>query len=306
MQFLYWLEGLRTPFGNTVMSLLTEFGAEAAFLLVALSVFWCFDKKKGYYILSVGFFGTILNQFLKLVCQIPRPWVRDPNFTIVESARAGATGYSFPSGHTQNAVGTYGAIAVTTKKKWVRVLSIALCVLVPFSRMYLGVHTPQDVLTAAGTAILLLFLLYFGVYTEKKAVFPVLLGVMLVLSAGFVAFVEVYPFGKDIDAANLAEGVKNAYTLLGALLGMLLVYWADNSKFHFPIHAVWWAQIIKLIAGFALVMAVRIALKAPLAALCGGHSIASGIRYFLVVLTAGIVWPLTFPWFSRLGQKKES
>lgn len=83
MQFLYWLEGLRTPFMNTVMGLLTEFGAEAAFLLIALATFWCLDKKRGYYILSVGFFGTILNQFLKLAFQIPRPWVRDPNFSIV-------------------------------------------------------------------------------------------------------------------------------------------------------------------------------------------------------------------------------
>ncbi len=306
MQFLYWLEGLRTPFMNTIIGLLTEFGAEAAFLLIALATFWCLDKKRGYYILSVGFFGTILNQFLKLAFQIPRPWVRDPNFSIVESARAGATGYSFPSGHTQNAVGTYGAIAVTTKKKWIRVLSIALCILVPFSRMYLGVHTPQDVLTAAGTAIVLLFLLRLGVYSDKKSVFPILLGAMLFLSAGFVAFVEFYSFDKNMDLANLAEGVKNAYTLLGALLGMLLVYWVDTSKFHFPIYAVWWAQIIKLILGFILVMAVRITLKAPLAALCGGHSIASGIRYFLVVLTAGLLWPLTFSWFSKLGQKKES
>ncbi len=185
-------------------------------------------------------------------------------------------------------------------------MSIALCILVPFSRMYLGVHTPQDVLTAAGTAIVLLFLLRLGVYSDKKSVFPILLGAMLFLSAGFVAFVEFYSFDKNMDLANLAEGVKNAYTLLGALLGMLLVYWVDTSKFHFPIYAVWWAQIIKLILGFILVMAVRITLKAPLAALCGGHSIASGIRYFLVVLTAGLLWPLTFSWFSKLGQKKES
>ena len=50
--------------------------------------------------MTVGFFGTLVNQFLKLVCRVPRPWVRDPNFTIVEAARADATGYSFPSGHT--------------------------------------------------------------------------------------------------------------------------------------------------------------------------------------------------------------
>ena len=92
--------------------------------------FWCVSKEEGYYLLFVGFFGTVLNQFLKLLCRIPRPWVLDPNFTIVESARAAATGYSFPSGHTQNAVGTFGAMALRTERKWVRGVCIALIVLV--------------------------------------------------------------------------------------------------------------------------------------------------------------------------------
>ena len=75
------------------------------------------DKKQGYFILAVGFLGTIINQFLKLIFRIPRPWVQNPEFTLVESARAEATGYSLPSGHTQNGVGVFGSVARVNKNK---------------------------------------------------------------------------------------------------------------------------------------------------------------------------------------------
>ena len=125
MPLLYWLESIRNPVLDSVMNVITKLGSEALFMVIALTVFWCVNKKEGYYLLFVGFLGTILNQFLKLLYQIPRPWVRDPKFTIVESARADATGYSFPSGHTQNAVGTLGGIARWQKQTWLRVACIA-------------------------------------------------------------------------------------------------------------------------------------------------------------------------------------
>ena len=144
----------------SVMQAFTCFGEELAFLLLALTIFWCVSKEEGYYLLFVGFFGTALNQFLKLLCRIPRPWVRDPDFTIVESARSGAGGYSFPSGHTQNAVGTLGGIARWHKNRALRIVCIVLAALTAFSRMYLGVHTPLDVSVAAATAVVLIFVIY--------------------------------------------------------------------------------------------------------------------------------------------------
>ena len=142
MAFLYLLEDLRVPVLNEFMSAITYLGDEIAFLVVALILMWCVDKRTGYYVMSVGFLGTIANQFMKLWFRIPRPWVLDPEFTILEQAREGASGYSFPSGHTQSSVGTFGSIAYTTKHRWIRILSLLAVVLVPFSRMYLGVHTP--------------------------------------------------------------------------------------------------------------------------------------------------------------------
>ena len=116
----YLLERIRMPVLNALMLLITKFGEETAFLVAALIIFWCVDKRKGYYVMAVGFIGTMANQMLKLICRVPRPWVLDENFTILEQAREAAAGYSFPSGHSQSAVGTFGAIANTSRNKWVK------------------------------------------------------------------------------------------------------------------------------------------------------------------------------------------
>ena len=106
-----------------------------------------------------------------------------------------------------------------------------------------------------------------------------------------------------MDAANLAEGRKNAYTLLGAVLGMTGAHFIDRKYVHFDVRAVWWAQALKVVLGLALTVALRTVLKAPLLALFGGHNIAHLLRYFIMVLFAGGVWPMTFRWFGRPGKK---
>ena len=305
MEFLYFLEGIRMPVLNEFMLAVTYFGDEIAFLVTALILFWCVDKRQGYYVLSVGFFGTLANQFLKITCRVPRPWVRDPEFTILEQAREAATGYSFPSGHSQSGVGTFGAIAYTTKNQIVKWLCIAVAVLVPLSRMYIGVHYPSDVLVASGMALGLIVLMKPLVFGNDGKNIPVIFAVGVALSLAFLAYVELWPFPEDIDPHNMESAVKNAYTLLGALLGLLVAYYYDERKLHFPVKAVWWAQILKVVVGLLLVLAVKEGTKGILDALCGGHMIARGIRYFLVVIMAGVVWPHSFRWFSKLGSKGE-
>ncbi len=302
MEFLYFLEGIRVPFLDALMLAVTRLGEETVFLLVALIVFWCVDKRHGYFMLSVGFLGTLANQFMKLTFRIPRPWVLDENFTILEQAREAATGYSFPSGHTQSAVGTFGVIACTTKKRWLRAVAIVIAILVPFSRMYIGVHTPLDVIVAAAIAVALIFVLKPIVLNRDGKYIPVLLAVMTVCAVAYLCYVELFPFPQDIDAQNLASGIKNAYTLFGALLGLLVVYIVDEKWLKFPTKAVVWAQFVKVAAGLGAVLIVKSGLKAPINALFG-NSVGTAVRYFLIVIVAGILWPLTFRWFSKLGSK---
>lgn len=297
MKVLYALESIRTPWLDTVMAAITHLGEETVFMVAALFVFWCVSKRHGYYLLAIGFAGTVLNQFLKLLFRIPRPWVLDSNFTIVESARAQATGYSFPSGHSQNAIGTFGGIARFARRKWVRAAAIVAAVLVPLSRMYLGVHTPLDVGVAAVIAVVLVFALYplMERSDSRHGVMGAVLAVMLALAVGYLLFVSLYPFPADVDAANLASGVENAWKLLG--------WWLDVRFIHFDTRAVWYVQLIKLVGGLALLLGIRAALKAPLAAALGAGA-GGAVRYGVMVLFAAAVWPMVFAPLCRALEKR--
>lgn len=309
MSFLYFLESLRNPVLDFFFSLITLCGEETVFMAIGMIVFWCFNKYKGYYLLCVGFIGTIINQFLKILCRVPRPWVKDPNFTIVESAREAATGYSFPSGHTQTAVGLFGGIARATKIRALRIGMIVLAALVALSRMYLGVHTPADVLVSLGIATLLVLGGYplFKKAEKSPRVMFAILGSFTAIMVAYVLFIMLYQFPAEVyfdDAVhNLISARENGFTLLGCAVGLLVTYAVDLKWTHFDTKAVWWAQILKVAGGLALVVAVKALLKAPLNALLVNEYVARSVRYFLMVVVGGVLWPMTFKFFGKLGRK---
>ena len=307
MSFLYFLEGIRNPVLDFIFSIVTYCGDETVFMAVGLIIFWCFSKSQGYYLLCTGFVGTVVNQFLKIVCRVPRPWVKDPNFTIVESAREAATGYSFPSGHTQCASALWGGIARSAKKRAVQIGGVVLALLVGFSRMYLGVHTPLDVLVSLGIAAVVIFALYYVVYLgyDKPKRMYIACGALLALALANLLFVMLYQFPADTtDPVHLADGQKVAWQMFFLALGLCILYVADTKWIKFDTKAVWWAQLLKLAIGVGLVLAVRVGLKAPLNTLFGVN-LGAGIRYFLIVIVAGILWPLTFKFWAKLGEKKK-
>ena len=307
MAFLRFLEELRNPVFDGFFSLVTRLGEETIFIVIGLLFYWCIDKKKGYYLLSVGFIGTLLNQFLKLCFRIPRPWVKDPSFTIVESAREAATGYSFPSGHTQSAVGIFGGIARLSKRKTAIGLCLAACILVPLSRMYLGVHTPLDV----GVSVIIAAILIFGLcpligwLSEKKRGLIVYFSCLLVLSVAFLIYVLAYPFPGDIDPHNYESGVSNAYKILGCLVGLFAAYLLDTYYLHFDVSGSAAVQITKLILGIVPLLAIKEGLRTPLSLLLG-DMLGSGVRYLLIAFFAGAIWPMTFPYIKKYWQNKKT
>ena len=306
MKILHFLEGLRTPVGDFIFSTITHLGEEMFFILIGLVFFWCINKKEGYYLLSIGLIGTTLNQFLKLIFRIPRPWLRDGSLTIVESARAEATGFSFPSGHTQSSVGIFGGIARWNKQKCIQFFCIAACILVPFSRLYLGVHTPLDVLVSVLLSLLLIFVLYPLIQKAKNSTknLRLIFLFMTVFSIAFLIFVSVFPFPADVDVANLEHGATNAYKMLGCMLGLWFSFEMDERYINFETQAVWWVQIIKLSLGVIPIILVKSLLKEPLYMIIPSENIADAIRYFLLTAVAGCIWPITFKWFSKLSKDK--
>ncbi len=306
MEILHFLEELRTPVGDFIFSTITHLGEETFFILIGLVFFWCINKHEGYYLLSIGLIGTTLNQFLKLILRVPRPWIRDKSLTIVESARAEATGFSFPSGHTQSSVGIFGGIAKWNKQKGIRILCIAACILVPFSRLYLGVHTPLDVLVSVALSVLLIFILYPLIQRAKNSTrnMRFIFLFMAVFSIAFLIFVSVFPFPSDIDISNLEHGTNNAFKMLGCMLGLWFSFEIDERYINFETQAVWWVQTLKLALGIIPIIAIKSLLKEPLYMIIPIENIADVIRYFLLTAVAGCVWPLTFKWFSNLPKGK--
>ena len=308
MAFLYALESIRNSVFDVFFSIVTLCGEETVFMVVGMVIFWCVDKYQGYFLLSIGFIGTVINQFLKMLFRIPRPWVRDPNFTIVKTAEDAAAGYSFPSGHTQTSVGLFGGIARWNQKRGLRIAMLALCVLVPFSRMYLGVHTPADVLVSILIATLLVvfgYPLFKKAETSPKTMVAILL-TLTALVLSFLCFVCFYPFPAEVYEQavmhNLESAQKNAFTLTGCAFGLLLTYIVDIRYTHFDTKAVWWAQILKAVGGLVAVLVVKEVLRAPLDALFAGSLVARLVRYFLMVVVGGVLWPMTFRWFPSCGK----
>ncbi len=316
MEFLYFLQSIRNPVCDFLFDLITKLGEETVFLAVAILFFWCVNKREGFYILLTGLFGTVVNQGLKITCRIERPWIQDTSFPIIESARAEATGYSFPSGHTQNIAGTFGAIGRWSPRRWVKVLSLVVIILVAFSRMYLGVHTPFDVVVSLGLAAFLVIILhpFFADEDRFQRAFPIIVGIAALISLALLIYVNILPDRIDgveqiyIDSyeLNIESARKNAATLFGCMMGLVVVYPIDRFIVNFKTEAPWYSQVIKLVVGFGIVILLKSVLQAPLEAVIGIFTdaptyIARAVRYFIIVGFAGGVWPLTFSFFSKLS-----
>ena len=306
MALLYWLQSIRNPVMDAIFSVITRLGEETALMVVGMIILWCVNKKWGYRFFLIGLVGNTMNQLLKAIFLIPRPWVLDPEFPIVESARAAATGYSFPSGHTQTAAGVFGTLAVWLKKRWLTILCIVMTLLVGFSRMYLGVHTPLDVGVSLGTGLIIVLGLNWLLDRcegNAKAMLGLLLGA-LAFALVLVLYVNFAPLREANNPEFDAHGRKSAWVCFGTMAGLILGWWFDEHHLHYETKAVWWAQILKAAIGAGLVMGVRIGLKPVLGAIFGDAQFTNGIRYFLMAVMASVVWPMSFGFFSRLGGAK--
>lgn len=302
MPLLYFFESIRNPIMDGFFALITKLGEEEFFLLTAIIVFWCVNKKTGYFLFLTSVIGTITNQIAKQVCRIPRPWDIDPNFAIVEDAREMALGYSFPSGHTQSIAGTLGTVAAINPKKWKTAICVTVIGLVSFSRMYLGVHTLVDVGASLLFALVLILALR-PIFNSDKLFskgMPYVLAVTSLLSIGFLVYVIMIKDDPTLDPHNFESGLKNAITFFGCTLAFVPVYILDVKVTKFDTKATWYAQIIKVVLGIALVLLIKEGLRFPLNAIFGNEYVGRAIRYFLIVFFAGGIWPFTFKWFSSL------
>ncbi|MBQ4435126.1 MAG: phosphatase PAP2 family protein [Clostridia bacterium] len=209
-------------FRNGIGAFLTDFLAKMTFLgelnsvlVIMALVYWCFSKEFGTYLLMGWSGNRLVNGVLKVTACAYRPWIRDARIVPYGNSMTTATGYSFPSGHTMNASTVYGG--VTVRKDMPRAARITLAivvVLVALSRMYLGVHTPQDVLVGIAAGMLTMWLvskmmLWVAAHPEKDMlVFGV--GVAAAVAVALYAGFKTYPADYDAAGKLLVDGAKMA------------------------------------------------------------------------------------------------
>ncbi|MCR5102752.1 MAG: phosphatase PAP2 family protein, partial [Butyrivibrio sp.] len=167
ISYLLFLQYVRTVLGGIFDSFflqISEWAMVFHTMLLMSAIYWCVDKRTGQKMALNVSLACTLNQAIKNIFKIDRPWVISSEITPVEAAIADAGGYSFPSGHTSRAFANYGVLgAECFKKRKSSGLNFALSIffwgytaLVMFSRNYLGVHTPKDVLGALILGIVVL------------------------------------------------------------------------------------------------------------------------------------------------------
>ena len=143
---LLWIqEYLRNDFSTVIWKFITFLGDEGWFWLTSAVIMLFFKKTRKIGIvalLSIGLCFLITNLCLKNVIARPRPFNMIPELTILIDA---PHSFSFPSGHTANSFAMAFIYLKMLPKKW-GITAIVIASLIGFSRLYLGVHYPSDVL----------------------------------------------------------------------------------------------------------------------------------------------------------------
>ncbi len=294
----------RTAFLTAVMSALTWLGSEYVMIAVVCLLYLCIDKKLSYKLGLIFFASSALTQVLKLAFRIERPWILiekhfpslQDRYSTVEmlGAKSGATGYSFPSGHTQSATALYGGLAVCMKKVRMKVVLFAVVAVVIFSRLYLGVHTPLDVvvsflLTAVMIALGELF--FERVYADKKYDLAVSSAVAGVSLAAVIFSLVLYSTKSDeIDFKMVSDCLKLSSCGIGFAVG----YYTERRFINFdPKAGTVRQKALRLIGGVGGVFAIKEGIKYLGRAVFGeDHPAVDMLRYMLVTVFALCLLPM--------------
>ena len=230
IDFLVWLQNIRdTYFHGSYGCFLeiTKFGEFFITTIICAITYWCINKRAGIFLYTVFSLGIISSQFLKMCACIYRPWILSDKVNPVPDAVPYAKGYSFPSGHSTIVTTIFGGIAYLLKRIYYVIPLGIMILLVMFSRMWLGVHTPQDVLTGLLLGLILIFLTnpIINKCRENKQLFnilAILLNILTLISIIFVCY-KNYPIdyvnGKLI--VNAITSIKVYIVCVGFALGLL-------------------------------------------------------------------------------------
>ena len=287
-------------------SKMTFFGELSVTPVLLAIVYWCISKEYGAYLL-VGWGGNrLINGGLKVTACAYRPWIRDSRVIPYGNSITTATGYSFPSGHSMNAATVFGGGVV--RKDLPRILRVALAVivaLVAFSRIYLGVHTPQDVLVGAGAGLLMMWITirlmrWVEAHPDKDWMVTVI-GIAMAAAVAVYAALKPYPADYDAEGKLLVDGAKMAndtYKCVGWCSGILLGWVLERRYVGFTTDIPMIRRIIRLVIGLLSYYAVNLILLPVIKGWIPGIA-GTVVTCFLQMFWIVYVFPLCLKRFER-------
>lgn len=288
MAIIEFIQKFSNPFLDWTFRIITEAGDAIFFILVGAILYWVIDKKFAFKLMVSFLFSALINGAIKQFTNKPRPYQEGAKPILQQT-----TGSSMPSGHSQG-IGALGSMMIYQyyEIKWLRYLSVALMILVPFSRMYLGQHYLEDVSVGLILGIILgllgLFLLTVGNPDQEdiRALFLVPLFIILMI---FVHNNQLYVAG-------------------GAYIGLTVGYYLEKRFVNYDNKEIWWVHILKVLFGLVVAFALKEGLKPLFHLIHGDHSLLTYIfdamRYMMVALWASLGAMYVFKKVLRIEGKQ--
>ena len=274
------IQQIHGPVLDNILRGITFAGEEQFYLVLIPFIVWCMEYSFGAVMFVFFMLSYSLNVILKDVVQEPRPFELNPSVKLSQ-----ADGYSMPSGHAQMAVVAWGAIAMRVRKTWFWIVAVAIMLLIGFSRVYLGVHFPTDVLAGWVIGTILLLIYAFARPALGKWVSGLNMALQLLLAVGITALLLL--INSD------TESLTSAGALCGACVGLVFA----QRYISFSAGGRWWQRVVRFLIGIIILFGLYLGLKAvfPRDGTTLG-AIFRFVRYFVI----GIWIVLGAPWLFRL------
>ena len=304
MDFLVYLQDIRincSEIFDKIFLSITVLGEFWLPTLICAIVYWCVDFRSGIYLFSLEGINKLFAYLFKMLAGVYRPWILDSRIKPSPLAIPYATGYSFPSGHSAMSSAVLGGCAYLLKHKVWSVILVCLVLLVGFSRLWLGVHSPQDVVIGLLLGFSLVFILPPLIKWAEKdrnryilllAIIDILAVIALIYIYFYNSYRMDYVGGKLlVDPQALKDDTLITYGFsLGLINGCYLC--ARFSPFN-PKETPLKQRIVRgIIGGVGVIVLMKFAFKQVL--LNSMHVPCAVSLAFLIGLGITLIYPLIF------------